>query len=41
MIAYRLDIKVGDLIDGKYTVINQIGSGSYGDVFKVKDVRGH
>ena len=39
MIAYRLDIKTGDLIDGKYTVIDRIGSGSYGDVYKVKDVR--
>ena len=41
MIAYRLDIKTGDLIDGKYTVIDQIGSGSYGDVYKVKEVRGN
>ena len=41
MIAYRLDIKTGDLIDGKYTVIDRIGSGSYGDVYKVKDVRGN
>lgn len=41
MIAYRLDINAGDLIDGKYAVINRIGSGSYGDVFKVKDVRGN
>ena len=41
MIAYRLDIKAGDLIDGKYTVVNRIGSGSYGDVFKVHDVRGN
>lgn len=40
MIAYRLNIKTGDLIDGKYSVINQIGSGSYGDVFRVKDARG-
>ena len=41
MSAYRLDIKAGDLIDDKYTVINQIGSGSYGDVYKVRDVRGN
>lgn len=41
MIAYRLDIKTGDLIDGKYTVIDRIGSGSYGDVYKVKDVQGN
>lgn len=41
MIAYRLDIKTGDLINGKYTVIDRIGSGSYGDVYKVKDARGN
>ncbi len=41
MIAYRLDIKTGDLVDGRYTVVDRIGSGSYGDVFKVKDVRGN
>ena len=41
MIAYRLDIKSGDLIDGKYSVVSKIGSGSYGDVFKVEDVRGN
>lgn len=41
MIAYRLDIKTGDLIDGKYTVASRIGSGSFGDVFKVKDSYGN
>lgn len=41
MIAYRLDIKTNDLIDGKYTVVCRIGRGSYGDVFKVKDIRGN
>lgn len=41
MIAYRLDINAGDLIDDKYSVVNRIGSGSYGDVFKVKDVLGN
>ncbi|MGN0234068.1 MAG: protein kinase [Bacteroidaceae bacterium] len=40
MIAYRLDINAGDLIDDKYIVISRIGSGSYGDVFKVKDMQG-
>lgn len=41
MIAYRLDIKTGDLIDGKYSVVDRIGKGSYGDVFKVKDALGN
>lgn len=41
MIAYRLNIKNGDLIDGKYFIINQIGSGSFGDVYKVEDRRGN
>lgn len=37
MVAYRLDLKEGDAVDGKYTVIKAIGSGSYGDVFLVRD----
>lgn len=37
MVAFRLDIESGDTIDGKYFVVERIGSGSYGDVFKVKD----
>ena len=37
MVAYRLDLKEGDAVDGKYTVIKEIGSGSYGDVFLVRD----
>lgn len=40
MVAYRLEIKVGDLIDGKYTVVSRIGSGSFGDVYRVKDTSG-
>ena len=37
MVAFRLDLKEGDIVDGKYTVIKAIGSGSYGDVFLVRD----
>ena len=37
MVAYRLDLKEGDAVDGKYTVVKAIGSGSYGDVFLVQD----
>lgn len=37
MVAYRLDIKEGDFIDGKYVIVKEIGSGSYGDVFLVRD----
>lgn len=37
MVAYRLDLKEGDTIGGKYTVVKAIGSGSYGDVFLVRD----
>lgn len=40
MIAYRLDIKAGDVIDNKYSVVNLIGCGSYGNVFKVIDAKG-
>lgn len=40
MIADRLNVMPGDFLDGKYHVVKKIGSGSYGDVFKVKDSRG-
>lgn len=39
MIAYHLNIKKGDLFDGKYLVAEKIGGGSYGDVYKVSDSR--
>lgn len=41
MIAYRLDIQIGDWVDGKYVVVDRIGSGSYGEVFKVRDAYGN
>ena len=41
MIVDRLDIKPGDFLDGKYHVVKKVGSGSYGDVFKVKDSHGN
>ena len=37
MIAYRLNYNIGDYVDGKYHIVKQIGSGSYGDVFLVED----
>ena len=41
MVAYRLEIKKGDLIDGKYSIVKQVGSGSFGDVYQVMDHIGH
>lgn len=37
MIAYHLEYKPQDFIDNRFLVVNKIGSGSYGDVFCVKD----
>lgn len=41
MVAYRLDINNGDLIDEKYRIVQRIGSGSFGDVYQVTDCMGH
>lgn len=38
MIAYRLDYKEHDFIDDRFLILSKIGEGSYGNVFKVRDV---
>lgn len=37
MNVYRIDLKKGDVVDDKFTIVKSIGSGSYGDVFLVQD----
>lgn len=41
MIAYRCDYNEGDLIDGRYRVESKLGTGSFGNVYKVRDVDNH
>ena len=41
MVAFRIDLKEGSLVDDKYRIIKKLGSGSYGDVFLVQDQRRH
>lgn len=36
MVAFRLDLNPGDVVDGKFRIIKSIGKGSYGDVFLVQ-----
>ena len=36
MIAYRCDYNDGDLIDGKFRVESNLGTGSFGNVYKVR-----
>lgn len=38
MIVYRIDLKENSLINGKYLVLGEIGSGSYGNVYKVQSI---
>lgn len=38
MNAYRCDYSVGDLIDGQFRVTGKLGTGSYGNVYKVLDI---
>lgn len=40
MVAYRLNYKTGDLIDSRYRIRKNLGSGSYGDVYLVEDSAG-
>jgi len=37
MVAYRIDLGVGDTIGNRYRIEQKIGTGSYGDVFRVMD----
>lgn len=39
MVVHRLDLKEGSVVDGKYVIVKEIGKGSYGDVFLVRDSR--
>ena len=32
--------KIGEVINSRYTVVSELGEGSFGHVFKVKDVSG-
>lgn len=40
MVAHRLELKEGAIVDDKYRIVKGIGSGSYGDVFLVEDTNG-
>ena len=40
MVAYRVDLKERDVVCNKYQIVKNIGNGSYGDVYLVKDAYG-
>ena len=35
MVAYRINVNIGDRFDGKYDIISSLGEGTYGSVYKV------
>ena len=35
MVAYRINVNIGDCFDGKYTILSLLGEGTYGSVYKV------
>lgn len=35
MVAYRINVNIGDYFDGKYTILSSLGEGTYGTVYKV------
>jgi serine/threonine protein kinase len=41
MIAYRLDLKEGNVIGDEYCIVKKIGTGSYGDVYLVNSRHGY
>lgn len=40
VVPRRFDCKQGDIVDGKYRIQNELGSGAFGCVYKVSDANG-